>query len=572
MLLFGSYGVGAWEGGLAKGYHNFSPFFCIPYALTHNLLTIILVLAFIYIIIGLLHIHREDLRQENIIKRKISTESTAAGSERMATEDEIREMVEYRYPSSIGTGWPLGKNYFNDRYLYVLDHPEKLMGNGFDLIIGASGKGKSVNFTANMFLQDLALGRSCIMTDPKMDQIIHLYEIAKKYVGDNVWIINWSEAGAFAHSDGFNILRTLDVNDRTTCHARAAEIAELYRRIGLKSDDHWSDVTENLCLALELIVAEESLRYENEQDKNETCSLRHIMQMLIWGDKQLRIFMNQIPETSVAFTYARIFVEAPDFDRIAARNSLFSVLNIVAADAVGEALTHNDVDIRKFANEQCVLFLVFTTKQSPYDILTATFFDQAFTLLEREAKQNFPSNSLKVPVHFILDEFPALGTIPSFGTVIDTVRGYGIHISMLIQNVGQVYERYGKNAADSFMGQCSVKIYLGSGDKETRQWVQDHMGVGETTIEVEMETTRYNRGFGVKRLDASARKSYTKGYVMTLDELETMYDDQMAVLIRFSGKHPFMAHKFMYIYNPLYEKLEPYNPLAHVPLYLRNVS
>ena len=426
--------------------------------------------------------------------------------------------------------------------------------------------------TYNMMLQDLLMGRSTIVSDPSGDVVMRCYRQAKRMLGEDVYLINWSQASAFMHSDGFNMLSIIDVKDRTNCMAQAAEIADVFRRNGLESDDHWSKVTEQLCEALVLYVAEEALLYDDPFERDQIGALSHMLDILNWTDEELQNLMASVPESSVARKFAEYFANSPDYDRKAARTNLFSIIKIITAEAVGEALSHNDINLRDFANKQSALFMIFPTKEGPYDILTSVFFSQLFGVLEQEAKENFPENTLKVPCHLILDEFPSLGIIPSFQNVIATVRKYDIYLTLMVQDISQVYKRYGQHDANSILGQCDVKICLGVNDEVTQEWVQKTFGVGDATFEVAIQSVMSNRGVGIKARNETIRTQEAPGKLMPTDMIRTMNDDPLAALVCIGAGRPFMVHKFYYKNHPLYEEVAPYNAGEHVPLYRRRMA
>ena len=567
-LLFAcAYFAGLYEVVILRGIWRFGLFVNVLAGILYKPLWVIFLVAMVFLIIQIYKGHMEKTREEERFKYKVSDKSTVYGGCRWATKAEIACMVKETPPNAVKSGMIIGESLYEKGKVYVWDKPEGI-GNGHTLIIGSSGRGKTGSMTYNMMLQDLMMGRSAIVSDPSGDVVMRCYAQAKRMLGENVYLINWSEAEAFLHSDGYNMLSIINVKDRTNCMAQAAEIADVFRRNGLESADHWSKVTEQLCEALILYVAEEAYLYEDQERREKVGSLSHMLDILNWTDDELQALMAQVPETSVARKFAEYFANSPDYDRKAARTNLFSIIKIITAEAVGEALSHNDINLSDFARKQCALFMIFPIKEGPYDILTSVFFSQLFGVLEHEAKKNFPANTLKVPVHLILDEFPSLGVIPSFQNVIATIRKYGIFITLMVQDISQVYKRYGQHDANSILGQCDVKICLGVNDQVTQEWVQKTFGVGDTTFEIETETDMVYRGIGLKGRRASVRTQLVPGKLMPTDMIRTMNDDPLASLVCIGTGRPFMAHKFFYKNHPLYENIKPYNAAEHTPRYM----
>lgn len=84
---------------------------------------------------------------------------------------------------------------------------------------------------------------------------------------------------------------------------------------------------------------------------------------------------------------------------------------------------------------------------------------------------------------FFLDEFAALGRFKEIEKAAGYMRGYGIKLVPIIQNLGQIQELYGKNW-ETFMGNAAAVIAWGLNDLETEKYISDRAGkivVAETS-------------------------------------------------------------------------------------------
>ncbi|MDQ7860993.1 type IV secretory system conjugative DNA transfer family protein [Peribacillus frigoritolerans] len=83
---------------------------------------------------------------------------------------------------------------------------------------------------------------------------------------------------------------------------------------------------------------------------------------------------------------------------------------------------------------------------------------------------------LPQPVIFILDEFPNLGKFPDYEKFLSTCRGYGIGVLTIVQSITQLQEKYGREQAESILGNCGTKICLGNVNETTAKYFSGLMG------------------------------------------------------------------------------------------------
>ena len=82
-------------------------------------------------------------------------------------------------------------------------------------------------------------------------------------------------------------------------------------------------------------------------------------------------------------------------------------------------------------------------------------------------------------VWLVLDELPSLFKIPSLGDFLAQGRKYGGCGVVAFQQIGQLRDRYGKEAADVIAGLCSTWVCLRQNDPDTAKWVAEATGQSE---------------------------------------------------------------------------------------------
>jgi len=165
-----------------------------------------------------------------------------------------------------------------------------------------------------------------------------------------------------------------------------------------------------------------------------------------------------------------------------------------------------------------------------------------------------------IPLLFVLDEFGNIGKVDAVRRGVTLVAGYGIRYWMIVQDLAQVEEIYGKSWRTMF-GNSRVKQLFGTSDFQTAKELSEFIG----------NTTVYSdSGNAGQSLDAAGvvgkGKSVSDGVsekgraLLTPDEILAMPNEQQVLLVR--GHRPVHADKLnyldmaevggLYLPNPMY--------------------
>lgn len=77
---------------------------------------------------------------------------------------------------------------------------------------------------------------------------------------------------------------------------------------------------------------------------------------------------------------------------------------------------------------------------------------------------------------FILDEFYSLGKLEELVNATGRMPSDGVHLWPFMQNLTQLYERYGKDGAETFFGNADAHIFFGNTDSTTLKYVSEQVG------------------------------------------------------------------------------------------------
>lgn len=99
---------------------------------------------------------------------------------------------------------------------------------------------------------------------------------------------------------------------------------------------------------------------------------------------------------------------------------------------------------------------------------------------------------------FMLDEFAALGHLEIIDDLWATVRGYGIQIMPVFQDLPQVKTIYGDNKWETFIANAHAVMSFRPNDMTTRKWISEALGdttqIMKTMSEAENESWGQNSG------------------------------------------------------------------------------
>jgi len=206
----------------------------------------------------------------------------------------------------------------------------------------------------------------------------------------------------------------------------------------------------------------------------------------------------------------------------------------------------------------CIYYVISSDVDSSRDFLVSLFFTFLFIKLVKYADARV-DGKCENDVFFFLDEFSNIGEIPDFNKKISTVRSRGIALIPIVQNIGQIKNRYPGDRWQEIIGNCDIRLCLGAADTLTAEYFSDLLGVST----VETQSIRKDAGiegeleFGQKNISTQKRN------LLNADEILRIPHNKLLVNIR--GNKPLLLDKMIYTEHSLAKKLEEksvseYNP------------
>lgn len=357
----------------------------------------------------------------------------------------------------------LGPEKFGDRQIYG--------GERNLLQFGPNGSGKGTRF----LMPNLLHMRDCSMVviDPK-GELAAVTAPYRRKVGEVV-IIN--PFGVLADlpgykdlkSDGYNPLLSLDPK-ATSFNADASWLAEALVTVE-GSDPHWSRAARKLIAALIMHVCLKDRR-------NPTLAeVRRLLTEPVIEPKDGRPGVG-IPNTAIEMMRSglpALRTKAGQFTRW--NREVESIVS--TADTQTEALDDAEIagdlakpgiDFRELKKRPITVYVIL-----PPDMMErhARWLRMLLSSALRGVMRRREKNEMRV--FFFMDEFAALGHLPIIETTWALVRGYGIQLIPVLQDLNQLKELY-KERWETFIGMAGVVEAFAPNDLTSADWLARRAG------------------------------------------------------------------------------------------------
>ncbi|MEB9857236.1 type IV secretory system conjugative DNA transfer family protein [Bacillus cereus] len=399
----------------------------------------------------------------------------------------------------------------------VILHEKTDIPNRNVFVVGSPGSGKTQSYILTNIIFER--NRSIVVTDPKGE----IYESTAKYKmqqGYEVRLINFKE---MTISDRYNPI------DYINKEIEAEQVATtiVYSSLQGQKPDFWTKAEVALLKTLLLYV-----KYECPNEAN-LAKAKEILTEHGRTPELMDEFFGRLEPDHPAYSAYTIVRLAEDKTRASIFITLAITLSKFDAKDARRFTETSDFLLDDIGKKKMIVYVVLPVADSTWEPLTANFFTQMFQRLYDVADRNF--NKLPVFVNLLLDEFPNLGKIQGYEETLATCRSYGISCSTIIQSIGQLIDKYNKEKAEAIIGNCSLRILLGVGDKLTANYFSEL--IGKTTIEIQQTSISKNEKGG----SDSKSNNYKGRSLFTPDELQRLPRNEAILLV--SGRYPIRLKK-----------------------------
>ena len=326
-------------------------------------------------------------------------------------------------------------------------------------VISPTGGGKTTRYIApNLLTLD---GCSIIVTDPS-GELFQKTSGAMARKGFTVEVLNLSQP---ERSLGYNPLAK--ANSHTEIDKLAHVLMRSANPVVKPGDDIWYSEPQNL-----LSILIRCLKNTGEPEWVNLHNLLFLLQNFGKDGRNLIKFIARYAPDDGTVQQFKGFVSANEKMLSSfltmARNALRAVNNPDIAALLGR----DEIDFQRLREKKTVLYLVVPeTEAELYGFILNMFYSQFF-----DAQKSLDYTTQGLPIHVLYDEF-GHSMIPGFDTVATTIRKYRVSLSIILQDFGQLRERYGDHAAKTILsGGMRTKVFYSGLDLETSRMVEEMLG------------------------------------------------------------------------------------------------
>ncbi|SFS96082.1 type IV secretion system protein VirD4 [Halolactibacillus miurensis] len=409
----------------------------------------------------------------------------------------------------------------------LIQHEESKLANRNYYVVGGPGSFKTQSFV----LTNMVNIRDCsiVVTDPKGEVYEKTAKI-KEAQGYEVRVINFKNMTASDRYNPFGYVRK-DLDATTVANTVVSA------KNDPKKKDIWFNSQLSLLKALILFA-----KTEFPPEKRNMEGILDFLQEFDPeanedGESELdNQFMALDLRHPARRTYELGFKKSQQNTRGSIIISLLTTIGDYVDEEVSNFTSTNDFFFQDIGKKRIALYVLIPTMDKTWESLINLFFTQMFQELYLLGDNH--GAKLPVPTVFLLDEFPNLGRFNDYEEFLATCRGYRIGCCTILQNHSQMVDKYGRDKAESILGNCAFKLCLGNVNETSATYFSNLMG--KTTIKVDTGGHSVSKG-KTGSSSSSHNYSYSQRSLMNMDEILTMKEDESILII--AGKYPIKMKK-----------------------------
>ena len=149
-----------------------------------------------------------------------------------------------------------------------------------------------------------------------------------------------------------------------------------------------------------------------------------------------------------------------------------------------QIMSEDEISFEDMRKRKTALFIVIPSeKMSYYSFFLNIFYTQFFQAMMKPIE-----DKKGLPVYALMDEFANIGSIPSFTTILTTIRKHKVSLSLVVQDLSQLASLYGREEMDTILGNTASKLCYGGVSMKTAEYFENM--IGKTKVD-DTSTTSY---------------------------------------------------------------------------------
>ena len=428
------------------------------------------------------------------------------------------------------------KNRIMTRHISISYNSYRHKRNLLTMVVGGSGSGKTRYYCLPNLMQ---ANTSFVVLDPKGENTRATGNLmkAKGYEIRVLDLINMERSHCY---NPFRYLRTDQDVQRLVTNLFKATTPK-----GSQSNDPFWDTAASMLLSALIFF----LWYEAPKEEQ---NFPMVMEMLRAGEVREDDDSYQSPLDEL---FSRLEMREPEHIAVkyykdyhsGSAKTLKSIQITLAAKlekfnipSVAGLTATDELDLQLLGEKKMVLYAIIPDNDTSYNFLVSILYTQLFQQLFYRADYVY-GGRLKVPVHFLMDEFCNVSLPDDYTKILSVMRSRDVSVSMLIQNVSALKALF-ENDWESVIGCGDEFLFLGGNEPAAHKLISESF-LGKQTIDM----NTYGKSTGHSG-SYSTNYQITGRELMTQDELR-MLDNRYALLF-IRGERPVIDLKYDILKHP----------------------
>ena len=332
-------------------------------------------------------------------------------------------------------------------------------GEAHNLIIGATGSGKTQIVVFPMIKVLAKAGESMVLTDPKGELYEETSEMLRAY-GYNVIVLN------FRDPQKGNAWNPMTLPYRLYQEGNSDKAVELLDDLALNilydekntGDPFWEKSGADYFSGLALGLFEDAT--EEQVNLNSMNLMSNLGEERFGGpnNNYIKEYFNAKDPSKPAYINASGTVYAPEETKGGVLSTFKQKVKLFSSrDNLSEMLSYSDFDMKDIGRHKTAVFMVVQDEKKTLHPLATIFIKQCYETLIDVAQES--GGHLPYRTNFILDEFANMPPLKDVTTMVTAARSRHIRFTFIIQNFAQLTQVYGKENAETIKGNCNI-LYL----------------------------------------------------------------------------------------------------------------
>ena len=336
-------------------------------------------------------------------------------------------------------------------------------GEAHNIVIGATGSGKTQAVVFPMVQSLAKKGESMIITDPK-GEIYEQTGTMLRERGYNIILLNFRNP---QNGNGWNPMALPYALYKEGNTDKAIELLEdlalniLYEEKNGNADPFWEKSAADYFTGLALGLFEDAP--ERQVNLNSMNLMSSLGEERFGGpnNNYIKEYFNSKDPSRPAYVNASGTVFSAEDTKQGVLSTFKQKVKLFASrDNLSEMLSYSDFDMKEIGRQRTAVFMIVQDEKKTLHPLATIFIKQCYETLIDVAQEN--GGKLPYRTNYILDEFANMPPLKDVTTMVTAARSRLIRFTFIIQNYAQLTQVYGKENAETIKGNCNIMYLISS--------------------------------------------------------------------------------------------------------------